>query len=390
MLWVSTEFATCTKKKMGDPTLKRETDQLSKAISEALTSSLIQFSVIAFIVLACTWAFAPFLPIMLWALVLAIALQPVYLALKAKMGGSSGRPATVLVLVGLLLIGVPTVLMGSAFATQLIVLAEGLSEGTIKVPAPSQDVAELPLIGENLHESWAAAATDLPAFLEKMAPQLKSFGGWIAGVAAGTAGGVFKLLGALIVAGIMLAWSEEGSRAMGRIFSRFAGPERGLGLQDLTTKTVRSVAVGIIGIAFVTAFLLGIIFFLSGIPGAGILAVLALLFGIMQIPITLIALVGVALLWSTGGDNSTVFNVIFTVLMIVGSMVDNILKPIVLGRGLDVPMPVILIGALGGMMSGGFLGMFIGASFLAAGYQLFMGWVDAGSAENASPDVQPR
>ena len=370
--------------------MKRETDQLSKAISEALTSSLIQFSVIAFIVLACTWAFAPFLPIMLWALVLAIALQPVYLALKAKMGGSSGRPATLLVLVGLLLIGVPTVLMGSAFATQLIVLAEGLSEGTIKVPAPSQDVAELPLIGENLHESWAAAATDLPAFLEKMAPQLKSFGGWIAGVAAGTAGGVFKLLGALIVAGIMLAWSEEGSRAMGRIFSRFAGPERGLGLQDLTTKTVRSVAIGIIGIAFVTAFLLGIIFFLSGIPGAGILAVLALLFGIMQIPITLIALVGVALLWSTGGENSTVFNVIFTVLMIVGSMVDNILKPIVLGRGLDVPMPVILIGALGGMMSGGFLGMFIGASFLAAGYQLFMGWVDTGSAENASPDVQTR
>lgn len=371
-----------------EPKLKPETDQLSKAVSDALTSSLIQFSIIAFTVLACTWAFAPFLPIMLWALVLAIALNPVYLPLKEKMGGSSGRAATLLVVVGLLLIGVPTVLMGSTFATQLLTLADGLSEGTIKIPAPRQDVAELPLIGEDLHEAWASASKDLPAFLSDIAPHLKSFAGWIAGVAAGTAGGVFKLLGALIVAGIMLAWAEEGSRAMSKIFSRFAGPDRGPALQDLTTKTVRSVAIGIIGIAFITAFLLGVIFFLSGIPGAGILAVIALLFGIMQIPITLVALVGVALLWSTGADNSTIFNVIFTVLMIVGSMVDNILKPVVLGRGLDVPMPVILIGALGGMMSGGFLGMFVGASFLAAGYKLFMGWVDAGTSESASLDNQ--
>jgi predicted PurR-regulated permease PerM len=79
-------------------------------------------------------------------------------------------------------------------------------------------------------------------------------------------------------------------------------------------------------------------------------------------------------LWA--GDSGTVHNVIFTILLIAASLIDNFLKPLILGRGLDVPMPIVLIGAVGGMMSGGILGMFIGAAFLAAGYQVFMKWVE--------------
>lgn len=89
---------------------------------------------------------------------------------------------------------------------------------------------------------------------------------------------------------------------------------------------------------------------------------------------TVIALVAVAVLWS--GDSGTAHNVIFTILLIASSLIDNFLKPIILGRGLDVPMPIILIGAVGGVMSGGILGMFVGAAFLAAGYQVFMQWVE--------------
>ena len=348
-------------------------DQLGDAISEALTSSLIRFSVIAVLVLMCLWAFSPFLPIMCWALVLAIALYPAYVLLRNRMGGGPGRAAVLLVIVGLLLIGVPTVMIGSAFAAQLIELAQALSEDSLRIPTPAPEIAEWPLVGDRLFEAWTSASQDLPAFLERFSSQLTAFGKWAAGVAAGTAGGVFKLIGALIVSGIMLAWAEQGSFAMERIFIRFAGTDRGLSIKDLTTKTVRSVALGIIGTAFITAFILGIVLMIAGVPGAGILAVIALIFGIMQLPV---ALVGVVFLWS--GDGSTVYNTIFTVLMIAASSVDNFIKPMLLGRGVSVPMPVILIGAIGGMMSGGILGMFIGAAFLSAGYQIFMSWVDAG------------
>ena len=349
---------------------------MANAISEALTSSLIGFSVIVITVLMCLWAFSPFLPIMLWALVLSIALFPVYLPLKNKLGGASGRAATMIVIVGLLLIGVPTFMMGSAFASQIFGFAEQLAQEQIQVPAPPERVVEWPFVGEKLFAAWSAASVDLPAFLERLEPQLAAFGKWLLGVAAGTAGAVFQLIGALVISGIMLAWSEEGSHAMRRVFVRFVGASDGPGLQDIITKTVRSVATGIIGIAFITSFLMGVIFVLAGIPAAGVLAVIALFLGIMQIPVSLVALVGIALLWA--GDHSTVFNVVFSVLMLAGSMIDNVLKPMLLGRGIDVPMPVILIGALGGMMSGGILGMFIGSAFLAAGYQVFIGWVDRG------------
>lgn len=319
-------------------------------------------------------------------MVLAIALYPVYLPLKTKMGGASGRSATMLVLVGLLLIGVPAILMGSIFSSQLFGFAEGLSEGQIKVPEPPQTIESLPLVGEKLFAAWRAASIDLPSFLSRLEPQLTEIGKWLLGVATGTAGSIFQLIGALIVAGIFLAWSEEGNRAIGRIFARFIGFDDGLALQELTTKTVRSVATGIMGTAFIQSFLLGVIYVLAGIPGAGVLAVVGFFIGIMQIPVTLVALVGVAFLWA--GDNSTVFNILFTVLMLVGSMVDNVLKPMLLGRGLEVPMPVVLIGALGGMISGGILGMFVGAAFLAAGYKVFVRWVETGVDKPLSSDAQ--
>ena len=355
-------------------------EELGQAISDAMMSSLIRFTAIVFIAFVCIWAFAPFLPIMLWALVLAIALYPVHVYLHQRLGGSGGRSATLLVIAGLVLIGLPAIMMGSAFATQLLELAGRISQGQSVIPAPPEGLEELPLVGADLNQAWQSAHSDI-SYLERYETQIIALGKWISGIAAGTAGSIFKLLGALIISGIMLAWTNQASQSTGRIFARFVGEEKGLLLQDLTTKTIRSVAIGIIGIAFVTALVMGAVLTLAGIPGAGILAVVALILGIMQIPVTLVALVGVALLWA--GDNSAVYNIVFTVVMLAASLIDNILKPMVLGRGLDVPMPVVLIGALGGMMSGGILGMFIGAAFLSAGYQIFMGWVEAGSREES-------
>ncbi|MEM8569478.1 MAG: AI-2E family transporter [Pseudomonadota bacterium] len=362
--------------------MEHPTDPLGRSVSEAMTTSLIRLSLIALLVIVCSWAFSPFLPIMLWALVLAVSLYPLQRLLESKLGGASGRAATLIVVSGLLLIGIPTAMMGSSFAGQIFSSFEAFSAGTVIVPEPAPDVADWPIIGERLSAAWSAAATDLPAFLETLQPQLANFANWILGVAGSTAGIVLELVGALIIAGIMLAWAEAGSRAIRKIFVRLSGAARGPQLLLLATRIIRQVATGIIGVAFVTAMLLGIVFFVAGVPWAGVLSLIALFLGIMQIPVSLVALVGIAYLWMSN-DGAVLYNTIFTVLMIAASLSDNVMKPLVLGRGLDVPMPVVLIGALGGMVSGGILGMFIGATFLAAGYQVFMEWVD--SAEEAAP-----
>jgi predicted PurR-regulated permease PerM len=351
--------------------------------SRALVDVFIRVGLIAIVVYLCVQVFAPFVGLMLWALILAISLSPLHQGLARRLGGKQGRAATLIVLVGILIIGVPTAMLGSSFAGQIYDAYAAFESGSVEIKQPNPAVAQWPLVGERLYDAWTAAATDLPAFLEKLQPQLGSFGKAALGWAASTAGAVMAFLGSLIIAGIMMAYGESGSRAMERISIRLSGERAGKRVHRLSTATVRSVATGVIGVAFIQALLLGIGFIFAGIPAAGILAVIVLLLGIMQLPALLVSLPAIGYIWWSG-DSSTVMSVIWTVYLLVAGFADNVLKPLFLGRGVDVPMPVILLGALGGMVSGGIIGLFVGAVVLAVGFQLFMDWVDDDHATTPS------
>ena len=350
---------------------------IRKMVSSDLLDLMIRVGLIAFFVIMCVRVFAPFIGLMLWALILAVALYPVQRRLAKRLGGSHGRAATLLVVSGLLLIGVPTVMLGSSFAGHVHDVYNAFENNEIRIPPPAESVAGWPLVGEKVHAAWSAAASDLPALLERLQPQLGNFAKYMLSLAAKTAGGVFMFLGSLIIAGIMMAYGENGSQAMLRIISRLTGPAQGPQLHSLTTATIRSVATGVIGVAFIQALLLGLGFMMAGIPGAGVLALIVMLIGIMQLPALIVSLPAIAYMW-WAGDASTTANIVFTVYLLVAGMADNVLKPMLLGRGLDVPMPVILLGALGGMVSGGIIGLFVGAVVLAVGYEVFMGWVARG------------
>src|SRR4029077_4297060 len=167
-------------------------------------------------------------------------------------------------------------------------------------------------------------------------------------------------------------------------FDRVAGPSRGEALAKLSVATIRAVALGVVGIAAIQALLIGLALLFAGIPLAGVLAIITLVLGIAQVPALLITLPCIVYIWASG-DYSTGAAVAHTIILLLTGMADNVLKPLMLGRGVDVPMPVILLGALGGMASGGILGMFVGATLLALGYQIFMGWI--ATSPNSDPAV---
>jgi predicted PurR-regulated permease PerM len=144
------------------------------------------------------------------------------------------------------------------------------------------------------------------------------------------------------------------------------------------------VASGVIGVAFIQALLMGTGFIMAGIPVPGVLVLICLIFGILQLPAAIISLPAIVYLWWSG-DASAVSNIIFTIYLLVAGLADNVLKPLLLGRGVEAPMPVILMGAMGGMVSGGIIGMFIGAVVLAVGYRIFMDWV--GNAEKQHLEI---
>jgi predicted PurR-regulated permease PerM len=345
-----------------------------KALSRGLLDVLIRAGLIVALVIFCYEIFSPFLHLMLWSVILAITLYPLQRRLRGRLGNRDGRTATLIVLVSLAILMVPIYLLGTSLTESVEKALDVVKEGRVSIPSPSESVASWPLIGKPLYGFWLQAATDLTGLAQKLAPQLKEISLTLLGKLANAGLGLLMFIAALIIAGILMAYGESGHRSAVKIASRIFSSGKGPQITHLCTATIRAVAQGVIGIAFIQMLLVGVGFVLIGIPGAGLLALAVLLLGIMQLPATLITIPAIAYVFATEG--ASVGTIVFAVYVFVAGLADNVLKPLLLGRGVDVPMPVVLIGALGGMVTGGIIGLFIGPVALAIGYQLFWQWVE--------------
>ena len=349
---------------------------LRKLLREDLTETLIRVGLIAFLVIMCVRVFAPFAGLVVLSMILAIALDPLYEWVVVRLcGGRRGIAATLLVLVALLLIGVPLALLGAALATELSEFHDAAVNDTLGLRAPNPAIAQWPIVGERLYNTWSAAAADLPAFLAKNRELVKGVAVKTLQMAGGGAATALLFLVAIVLAGVMMAYAKAGGPAIERIVVRLTDAVQGPRLYRLTIATVRSVATGVVGVAFIQAILLGVGFLVAGVPAAGVLALLVMFLGILQLPALIISLPAAGYLWWADDEMSTAIKVVFTIYFVVAGMADNVLKPMLLGRGVDAPMLVILIGAIGGMATAGITGLFLGAVLLAVGYKLFMEWV---------------
>lgn len=342
--------------------------------SRSLLDVLIRAGLIAFLVITCYEVFKPFLSLMLWGLILGVTFYPLHCRLRTTLGQRDGVVATLIVLVSLLLLIVPVYFLGVSMVQSAHSALDMVKEGTWHIPPPNESVLGWPLIGQPLFTFWQQASVDLTSLLKTLMPHLQGVGLDLLSTVAGVGGGFFLFLAALMLAGVFMAYGENGERSALQIASRISGPDRGPQIARLCTATIRAVAQGVVGIAFIQMLLVGVGFVVMGIPGAGLLALLVLLLGIMQLPVVLITLPVIGYVFATDGVSAA--TIVFAIYSFVAGMSDNILKPLLLGRGVAVPMPVVLIGALGGMVTGGIIGLFVGPVILAVGYMLFWQWVE--------------
>ena len=341
-----------------------------------LMDLFIRAGLVLALVLLCYRIFSPFLTLMIWALILAVTLFPLQQLIARRIGGRQGLASTLVVLMGFALIVTPTAVLMNSMADSIHQLINDVQDNTLEVPAPRAGVAQWPLVGERLHAAWTRAHDDLPAFVQSLQPKIGDIAKSALGFVAGIGVGLLMFLAAFVVAGIFMAYGQAGSRGSRAVFDRIVGPVRGAAFTRLSTATIRAVAQGVVGVAFIQSVVIGLFLLLAGIPWAGILAAIALVLGVAQLPALLVTLPVIIYIW-TGGDYGTGAAILHTALLFVAGVLDNVLKPLMLGRGVEAPMPVILIGALGGMAGAGLLGMFVGATLLAIGYQIFMSWVVA-------------
>lgn len=350
-------------------------DVLDKRLASQLLDVLIRAGLILAVAMLCYWVFAPFLTLTVWGLILAVTQYPLHRMIADRMNGRQGIAATLLVLLGITLLVAPTAVLMNSLGDTVQNSITRVQTNAVEIPPPPDRIAALPLVGAELHAAWSRAHDDLPGFVQSMQPKIGELAKAGLAFVAGIVGSLLVFVGALILAGIFMAFGEPGERACQAIFQRIVGRERGEEFTRLSAATIRAVAQGVVGVAFIQAILVGLCLLVARVPWAGALAAIVLVLGIAQVPAVIVTLPAIAYIW-TSGTYSSVGGVLYTVLLLVAGMADNVLKPLMLGRGVNVPMPVILVGALGGMAAAGILGMFVGATLLALAYQVFTAWVE--------------
>ena len=341
---------------------------------------LLPLLLLALLIALCVQLLIPFVGLLLWTIILAVCFYPVHRKLTAR-GMRSRWSATLIGTLLAALILVPTAIAAISAAGSIPRMLAGLQSGQEHIRPPPERLHDIPVVGNKLYAAWAQASTDMPAFTKQFGPQLASFTKWALQQAGGMVGAVLALVLAVILASITLAYAESARAFIVSLLARVTGDRaRGEHYMQVIGATVRSVANGVIGVAFVQALLCGIGFFVLGIPGAGILSLLAMVLGVLQVPVVLVTLPAIIYAFSV---KTTTVAIIFTVWFIISGMSDAALKPLMIGHGLEVPMPVILLGVIGGVIAYGLVGLFVGAVLLAVGYVLFREWLGAGSAEAA-------
>ncbi|BCX88890.1 hypothetical protein MIN45_P1260 [Methylomarinovum tepidoasis] len=326
------------------------------------------------ITLLAAWCFLivrPFVDVVIWGIVIAVSLHSPFRLLNRWLGDRQGWTAlllTVLMLTGLIL---PMIQLAEIAVRNFQSTAASLAGDMVSLPELPSRIADWPLIGRPLQRFWELLGHNLEDTFRLLRPQIRQLAGWLLSATAATGMAILQFVLAIIIAGLLLANAPAAARTARRIALRLAG-ERGPELVRLAESTIRGVATGVVGVALLQALLAGLGFVAVGLPGAGLLAVLCLFLAVIQLGPALVLVPAAIYVFSTqGGMVATAF----TVWCVVVALLDNVLKPLLMGRGVDIPMLVIFLGAIGGMMLSGLIGLFVGAVVLALGYELFRGWV---------------
>jgi predicted PurR-regulated permease PerM len=257
------------------------------------------------------------------------------------------------------------------------VISEHYADGTLEIPPPNDRVKDWPLIGKQAHALWSQASENLQATLVKYEAETKKVGKVIISGAAGAAGTILQFILSIIISGILLAHSEGAYKVTTKIFNRLTSIKTGKEYTDLSKATIRSVAQGVLGIAIIQATFSALGMIVMDVPAWGLWTMAVLVLAIAQLPPIIVLGFVSAYVFSVA---ETTPAIIFLVYCLVISASDGFLKPLFLGRGMETPMLVILLGAIGGMILSGVIGLFVGAIILALGYELFMKWLNEDEA----------
>ncbi|MBS0520958.1 MAG: AI-2E family transporter [Proteobacteria bacterium] len=349
-------------------------------LSRFAVDLVIRLALLAGIIYATLLLLRPIAGMLLWSVILAVAVFPLFAFLRRRLHLRPGLAAALLAIVLLALIVLPATVLGVSAVDTLEQYARHLLAGDSLLPHPPEAIRSWPLIGQRIYSFWSEAANDVRKLLAAHVSQIASLGRWIGGIAAGVALELLQFAVAIIVAGILLSYSERLTGTARQLATRVAG-SRGGHFLEIAGATIRNVSQGVIGIALLQSALLGVGMLVAGIPFAGAITFVALVLAIVQIGPNPIMIPVIIWAWTAFPAFNATLYTIYTVPLL---LIDNVLRPIVMARGLQTPMVIILAGVICGTLAGGLIGLFIGPVVLAVTYDLVMAWLTTEPADAAT------
>ncbi|MCS5422466.1 MULTISPECIES: AI-2E family transporter [Psychrilyobacter] len=336
---------------------------------------------ISFIGILFIWSFTiikPLFMITLWGIIIAVSSFPLHKRFTKILKGRDKLSAILLVVIGLIFVISPVILFMDSTIESLGKITESLEAGTLTIPQVSEEIKGIPVLGEKIAKLWILFTGDFRNMIEKIAPQLQIYASKILGIISTLGIAIVQFILSIFIGGILLINAEVCSRGTGKIFKILIG-EFVEGFHEIAAGTIRSVVQGVVGIAIIQAVFAGIGMLAVGVPGAGIWSILVMILAIIQLP-PMVILVPVAVY--VYSKQTITIAVLYIIWSIFVGILDNVLKPFILGRGVDIPMLVILLGSLGGMVTYGIIGLFVGPVILALGYKFMIALVERDDMKN--------
>ncbi|HEV2397476.1 MAG TPA: AI-2E family transporter [Candidatus Sulfotelmatobacter sp.] len=337
----------------------------------------IRMSLLAIVGICCFLLLRPFLDIMTAGIIIAVGIYPGYQALKKALHGRANWAAVLCTVLLLLVILVPAFLLAGTLVGGIRSVADQLKAGQLRIPSAPPNLDKLPIVGPKLKEFWNFASVDISGAVSRLAPRIKERIPALVSTSVSIGSVLLKFLIAILLAGLLLATSEQRILFADRLFARIFD-DQAREFEQLIASTIRSVTNGILGVAVIQSLFASLGFWVIGLPGAGLWAVVFLIGSVLQIG-GLVLIPAVLYVFAT---NSTISAAAFLVWCIIVGLMDNVLKPLLLGRGSTVPMAVIFVGVLGGFITMNIIGLFVGAIILSVGYKLLNAWLGAATPNN--------
>jgi predicted PurR-regulated permease PerM len=347
---------------------------MNQTVKSPLTDTILRIVVLFLLIAWCIGIILPFVEPVIWGAIIAVVLHPFFTRVKRWVGDRdmlAGVLVTLLVLVILLL---PTAWLLKSLIEGIQSLAAQFREQTLVIPPPNPSVAGWPLIGKPLSEIWLLASESLESAITTYRGPLSTLGMTIIGLLGGFGKGVVMFFMSVIIAGVFLVKADASADFVRKLVRRLAG-EGSDKMIPVTGGTIKNVAQGILGVAFFQFITAGAVFMLAGIPLPGLCAFAVLVIAVLQLPTAVVMVpVIIYVFWA----KALLTAILWTIPLLLIGLSDNVLKPLLMGKGSTVPMLVIFLGAIGGFIFHGLIGLFTGAIVLSVGYNLMMHWIEQG------------